>query len=271
MAAEMADKADIGGKSSGAAVARAGTASRADRPARAIVANSEKRLIERKKRSKAAPLIVLLAVLAAAAAVLAFDVFGLRTGVVIPALEQAPIIRNLLPPANAGAPADAPAAAELSARVNDLTGQLLQSQRDVQTLIDSNDALRAENDRLKVFEAQQEQFKSDKAAFDRMIAMNDPQAYADFYASVSPENAEKLYGEAVGLSEQSAEERKYAKLIAGMDSAAAAAALETLVPTDIGLVVSVLGNMDSASASAILNEMKTKNAAVVAKMMAPAP
>ena len=234
-------------------------------------AKSEKQTGRQKSRSKAAPALILLAVIAAVAAVLAFNVFGFRSRYVIPLLERVPIVRNLLPPADAAGHGEAQtlSSAELYARINDLTGQLLQSQRSVQSLIDGNDALRAENARLKAFEEQQEQFKSDKAEFDRLIAMRDPQAYADFYAQVSPDNAETLYSEAVGLARQSVEARQYAKLIAGMDSSAAAAALEALIPTDIDLVVGVLRNMESASASAILDGMQTKNAAVVAKMMAP--
>ncbi|MCL2461136.1 MAG: hypothetical protein FWF44_00585 [Defluviitaleaceae bacterium] len=219
----------------------------------------------KKRRSKVAPVVVVLAVAAAIAAAMIFDVFGMRSRYVVPALERVPFLRNILPQTQT----DGQTTAELTARIDSLTAQLARSQQDVQALTDANGALTAQNDGLKVYEAQQNQFESDKADFDAMVAMNDPQAYADFYAKIAPANAEKLYTQAVGIVAQTADEKKYAKLIAGMDSAAAAAALEALIPTDMSLVVSVLRNMDSAAASAILNEMQTANAAVTAKMLAP--
>jgi flagellar motility protein MotE (MotC chaperone) len=225
---------------------------------------------KRKKRHILAPLLIILALIIAGVGIFGFNLFGWRDSHIYPALAKVPLIGRWIPQA-ATAPDDFSAMSrdQLVAQATTLSNQVKDLQSQLDAANTQNTSNQAEITRLQAFENQQTQFKADKADFDAQVALNDPQAYANYYASISPENAEKLYPQAAAAAQASTQLKNYVSNFTNMDESNAAEVLAQMVPTDMNLVVSILDHMDSQSAGDILNEMPAATAASVMKMMAP--
>jgi len=217
-----------------------------------------------------APFLILFFILAALTGVLVFNLFNLRNRYIYPAMARIPFIGGFVPN-TAMSPEDLGAMSvdRLTARINELESQLSQSRDDLAAANDIIGSDKAEINRLKAFEAQQLQFKQEKADFDQRVAMSDPQAYADYYRSIYPENAEILYPKAAAEAERVAAVKKYLSDIKAMDEVSAANMLQQMIGSDMKLVVSIMQGLDSRIAGGILSEMNPQNAGIVIKMMSP--
>ena len=224
----------------------------------------------KEKRRWVASFLILFFILAALVSVIAFNLFNLRDRYIYPFLAKLPVIGSFIPN-TAGMPEDFSAMTpdEMIARINDLELQLSQAKDDIVTANDTIDNNRIEINRLKAFEAQQLEFKKEKADFDQRVAMGDPNAYADYYQHISPDNAETLYPQAAAEASRSIEIKKYLSDIKAMDETSAANVLQRLIGSDMNLVVSILQNTDSRIVGGILSEMDPQSAASIIKMMAP--
>ena len=224
----------------------------------------------KKKGRGIASFLILFFILAALVSVIVFNLFNIRNRYIYPALAKLPLIGGFVP-ISAANPEDLGAMSpdQLIARVSELESQLSQAQDQLKTANDTIDSGKTEMDRLKAFESQQLEFKQQKADFDERIAMADPQAYADYYQLISPENAEALYPQAAADAGRAAETKKYLNDIKAMDTTGAADMLQQMIGSDIGLVVMIVQGLDSRTAGGILSEMSAQNAASVVKMMAP--
>ena len=224
----------------------------------------------KKNRLSIAPFLILLIILAAIVSILTFNLFNLRDRYIYPFLSRLPLIGGFIP-ITADMPEDFSTMTtdEMIARINDLEEQLFYANQEIKEADKTIERNKSEIDRLKIFEAQQLQFKQDKADFDEQVAMANPQAYASYYESISPENAEFLYPRAVAELSRMSELRKYMSDIAQMDEVSAAAVLQQMIGTDMDLVVSIMRHMESRNAGAILSEMNPGSAASIIKMMAP--
>jgi hypothetical protein len=222
-----------------------------------------------KKKRKAAPAIILVFLIIAAAAVIYFNLFNVRELYIYPLLRRIPIVSSIIPIEEEADPLASMTPDELRSEVLSLRRQLEEAENDLKDQAEQSAKYVEQIKGLQAFEDQQVAFKQDKAAFDDMIALKDPAAYAAFYEKVSPENAERLYPRAASLSERAQELKKYAQLFARMDETNAAAALEELIPTDMNLVVMVMASIDADRAGEIFDQMTPANVAAVTKMMAP--
>lgn len=99
--------------------------------------------------------------------------------------------------------------------------------------------------------------------------MNDPTAYSKFYENILQENAEELYEEANLTATREKELKQYLEIVNATDESASAEILETLIATDLDLVVLILRNINAELGGAILGEMTAENGATVLKRMAP--
>ncbi len=187
-------------------------------------------------------------------AIIGFNVGGIRDKYLRPGLEKIPIIKNLLPPLEEETQEE-PAKDEKQQTIDSLTKEI--------------EDLNQEIARLKVFEQNQLEFKKQKQAFDEMIALNDPKAYASFYESIAPENAKELYKQAVNKEVQDKEFKVYIQTFEGMKKDAAKSILEELITTDMDLVITILQNLSSEKRSEILSVMDPKNAASCSKLLYP--
>lgn len=210
--------------------------------------------------------IVLALILTTLISLIKFDAFGIGTKL-SNSLGNIPIIKNILP-AKDGEQTNL-SKEELTSLNQSLEETNVSYSEMIDSLNSKIEELNAEITRLREIEDAQVQFKSDKEEFDRMIALNDPSAYTSFYESVSPENAETLYQEAVSKTEYTKEFKDYAQTFENMKKDSAATVLEELISSDIDLVVRILEYLSSDKRADILSAMDSKNAALCIKRMTP--
>lgn len=212
-------------------------------------------------------IIVTILIVGTLIALIKFNVLGIGTKLSGP-LGNVPIIKNLLPTTEQDAFSNL--TKEELATLNQSLEETNSSYTEIIASLNNKiDELNSELSRLREIEDEQIQFKADKEEFDRLIALNDPSAYASFYESISPENAEELYKEAVTKNELSKEFKTYALTFENMKKDAAATVLEELISSDIDLVVQILEYLSSEKRADILSAMDSKNAAMCVKKMTP--
>ncbi len=201
-------------------------------------------------------LIIFIIIIAIPIALISFNVGGVRDKYLRPMLEKIPIVKNLLPPVETEEGQTEQPIDENQQAINSLTAEI--------------EELNKEIARLKEFENAQLKFKAEKEQFDKMIALNDPKAYATFYETIAPENAEKLYKEAVNKQVVDKKFKDYVQTFENMKKDAATKILEELITTDMDLVITILQNLSSEKRSEILSTMDPKNAVSCSKLLYPA-
>lgn len=210
---------------------------------------------KKKKRGCLPKLLIFLIIIAIPIVLISFNVGNIRDKYLRPGLERIPIIKNLLPP--------------LKENEEEKIEQKDEKQEKIDALIKEIEELNKEVSRLKEFEQRQLQFKAEKEEFDKMIALNDPKAYAKFYEGIAPENAEELYKQAVDKDVKDKRFKEYIQTFENMKKDAVSTILEELMITDIDLVIDILKNVSSEKRSEILSVMDPKNAASISKLLAP--
>ena len=220
-----------------------------------IEENEDEDAPKKKKGGCLSKLLIFLIIIAIPIVLISFNVGNIRDKYLRPGLERIPIIKNLLPP--------------LNEEEEEKIEQKDEKQEKIDALIKEIEELNKEVSRLKEFEQTQLQFKAEKEEFDKMIALNDPKAYAKFYEGISPENAEELYKQAVDKDVKDKRFKEYIQTFENMKKDAVSTILEELMITDIDLVIDILKNLSSEKRSEILSVMDPKNAASVSKLLAP--
>lgn len=201
-------------------------------------------------------IIIVIIVLVIPIILISLNVGNIRDKYLRPGLEKIPIIKNLLPPL------DENAQEEENIPVDE-------KQQTIDALTKEIEELNKEIGRLKEFENAQLKFKTEKEEFDKMIALNDPKAYSSFYESISPENAQELYKQAITKDVADKKFKEYIQTFENMKKDAASTILEELIVTDMDLVIDILQNLSSEKRSEILSVMDPKNAASCSKLLAP--
>ena len=205
-------------------------------------------------------------------AVVGFDALGLRTKYLNGFLQNIPIVKNIVPAENtvegeyAGWTQE-----ELVNEIAFLKTEIESNEEAIEVLNQKSDIYVKEISRLEGFEQQQLDFKARQEEFDRMIASNDRNAYAKFYSSINPENAEVLYREAVLENRDTKKLNEYVSTFRDMSESESALILEELIGTDMDLVVLIVSNLESEFRASILGKMAPANAASITKMMLPQP
>ena len=130
-----------------------------------------------------------------------------------------------------------------------------------------NTQLKTENNRLKIFEDNVAEFEERVKRFDQYVVFNDKapdvSVYKEFYESIEPENAERLYQYVVELMKYDEGVVTQAELFANMKPGQAAEALQEMT-ADIEFITKVLLAMKKDNATEIMNKM---DALFVAKVM----
>lgn len=212
---------------------------------------------KKKKGGCLVKLLVFIIILAIPISLISFNVGNIRDKYLRPGLEMIPIIKNLLPPLE-----------ETDAQYQDEI-VVDEKQEIIDSLTKEIEELNKEIDRLEEFEKAQLQFKAEKEEFDKMIALNDPKAYASFYESIYPENAEELYKQAVSQEVSDKKFKDYIQTFENMKKDSAADILEELITTDMDLVITILENLSSEKRSEILSTMDPANAAACSRLLSP--
>ncbi len=215
----------------------------------------EEDLGKKKKGKGLVKFLIVIIIIAIPIVLISLNVGNIRDKYLRPGLERIPIIKNLLPPLETD---------------NEQTEEVVdEKQQTIGSLTKEIEELNKEITRLKEFENSQLEFKTQKEEFDKMIALNDPKAYSSFYESISPENAEELYKQAINKEVTDKRFKEYIQTFETMKKDAVATILEELIITDMDLVITILENVSSDKRSEILSAMDPKNAASCSKLLAP--
>lgn len=212
--------------------------------------------VGKKKKGKGlVKFLIVIIIIAIPIVLISLNVGNIRDKYLRPGLERIPIIKNLLPPLETD---------------NEQTEEVVdEKQQTIDSLTKEIEELNKEITRLKEFENSQLEFKTQKEEFDKMIALNDPKAYSSFYESISPENAEELYKQAINKEVTDKRFKEYIQTFETMKKDTVATILEELIITDMDLVITILENVSSDKRSEILSAMDPKNAASCSKLLAP--
>lgn len=215
----------------------------------------EEDLGKKKKGKGLVKFLIVIIIIAIPIVLISLNVGNIRDKYLRPGLERIPIIKNLLPPLETD---------------NEQTEEVVdEKQQTIDSLTKEIEELNKKITRLKEFENYQLEFKTQKEEFDKMIALNDPKAYSSFYESISPENAEELYKQAINKEVTDKRFKEYIQTFETMKKDAVATILEELIITDMDLVITILENVSSDKRSEILSAMDPKNAASCSKLLAP--
>lgn len=118
--------------------------------------------------------------------------------------------------------------------------------------------LQAENESLKHFEQEYEDYLLLKEAFDREVVYNDKaidtDEYIKWYETMYPENAAKIYEELVSQKSSSESVKRIAEPISKMKAKNAAAILEQYT-SDIDLICEIFNCLKTTQVSDILTQM----------------
>ncbi len=222
-------------------------------------------------------LIVLLIViiwLAIFAALIKFDVGGFGSGVLRPILKDVPVINRILPEYT-----DEEFFEEHNtkystlesaiARIKELELQLADYKNQDESDSDTIKDLRAEIERLKVYEDEYKKFQDRVKAFDEKVVFAEQapsiEEYKQYYAEIQPENAEEIYRQVMEQLQYDEKVKEEAERYAKMDPSSAAKVLEIMCADDLDTVCGILSSMGVKQASAIMNELDPATAAKVTK------
>lgn len=229
-----------------------------------------KKIKVKKEKSKLIPIFITFSILAGIGAMIYFNTFGIRNQYIIPLIQKVPIVKNIIPLREEELSATNNLSKdELIAKNNELEKEIAKLTEEKDVLNKKNELYSTELLRLQDIEYQQLEYKKDKEAFDTLVASGDQKAFMQFYEKLSPENADKLYKEAVVLTQQTKEKKNFISTFSAMDEGSASKILQEMIGTDMDLVVDVLKNVGTDTSAAILAAMDTKNAATIAKRMSP--
>ena len=124
-------------------------------------------------------------------------------------------------------------------------------------------------DNLREFERLMPEYRQVKRRFDEMITRGDPDGYIAFFEFISPENADRLYAEALVGRQYTRDVRSMANVYSEMSPSDAAAALEAMLVTDTELVVGIARNLSTRDLAFIMEEMEVANRAVLTRLLYP--
>lgn len=243
------------------------------------MANQEKVDVKKKKgKGGFAALMIILILVVGFIALVKLDVFGLGSNILGPSLREVPVL-NLILPAEAEE-IIAPEVIEINyqfetveeaievIKERDKTLKEMTEQAEINS--EAYDALVLENQRLKVFEAEQVKFQANKDTFDSLVAEQaDPTAYMALVETAYPENALAIYSELVKDKVFSEEVMANAQMYASMKPADAAAIMEITHLSDMEMVSEILLSIDSTKAGAILAAMDPTIADRISRYMYP--
>ncbi|MDR1704938.1 MAG: hypothetical protein LBS19_09710 [Clostridiales bacterium] len=214
-------------------------------------------------------LIVLLLLLGGAAALLYFNVNNLRN-IVFDGLRDVPLIGGLIPDAEEPGPYDNVSSDEMIDSIEQLQRRVTSLTNERASLQQANADLQIENDRLREFEANQEQFRIEEENFLNGIVSQDPVRYFEWYMEHYPDQAEAFAQQAAGAVEDERSVKYYISIMEGMGKKEAGELMDILMDTNSTLVRDTMNALnDPAKAADIIENMDPQKAASLWGLMNP--
>ena len=216
-------------------------------------------------------LLTLIALILIFIIMVAFNAFGLRDNMLFPLLRNIPVIGSLVPDGTAAANEGDIAAtvADLEAETYMLAAENASLEAQLEILTGMIEQVERENARLAEFEAVHQQFLTDRETFYRNLAMENPDAFLNFFETMHPALAEEMFASLA--SEQIDEERwrNYLASWSNMNPVHVARVIESMLTTDMRLIVDVMLELPEPFRGSILNALSADSAAAVLRQMEP--
>lgn len=201
------------------------------------------------------------------------NVGNFGSDVLYPVLKDVPVLNWILPEVeddSAQSTGEYDNLTEANARIKELENQLAATESSGAANGDEIEDLKAEVERLKKFEENQNQFAQRVKEFDENVVYNDKapdvEEYKTYYEGINPDNAEEIYRDVVKKFEYTQEIKDQADMYGKMEPERAAAILEEMA-NDLSLVASILDSMQSSKSAAILQNMTATTAAQITTKM----
>ena len=231
---------------------------------------------EEGKGSKAVTIIIVLVIviiwLAIFGVLIKLDVGGFGSGVMYPILKDVPVLSMVLPE-----PKEAENNVKIYDDLDEANEKIKEHEKKIAAKSSSDgkntseiDKLRAENARLKKYEADQAQFATRVYDFDKQVVFGDKAPdtveYYNYYSELNKDKAEELTNKVAKKFNYSQKIKDQAETFTKMQPAQAAAAL-TEMSGDLTLVAKILDCMQASKAAVILDQIEpTVMAQIVTKM-----
>ncbi|WP_105618057.1 MotE family protein [Vallitalea okinawensis] len=216
--------------------------------------------------------IITLAIIAGIIALFYFNVAGVTDKFLVPTLNKVGLFEDLVPVEEVSPYAEW-TEEDFVALIDEKEATIKALQEEVNTIQQASVDKDKEITRLQAFEDEQLMFKKQKEEFDAMLVNSEyapaVNEYIKFYEVMYPENAEKLYKEAVTDAKYSEDIDEYVKTYEEMDEKSAAAVLTEITSSDMELVILILENISTESRAKIMENMDPNNAARITKNLAP--
>lgn len=225
-------------------------------------------------------ILIILIWLVILAVLIRLDVGGFGSGVLRPVLKDVPVINKILPE-----PTQEELEEEIEENGSDQIATMSQAKDLIAKLQEENEKLTKNNkslkeqvddldkevERLKVFETEQADFKTEKEKFYNEIVYGekapDADTYKEWYESIDAANAEAIYRQVISNQQADTELKNLAKTYENMKPAEAAAVLEKVANLDT--VAEILSAMKADKRAKIMDEFDPDFAANVTKKLMP--
>lgn len=224
------------------------------------------------KKGKAGLIVLLVTILLILGfiALTAFNVFGLRDNMLFPLLRNVPVINNIIPePVYTDGADIAATLAELEARTYTLTTENALLEEQLENLNQTIEQLQRDNTRLAEYEMAFEQFAIERETLYRNLAMENPEAFMIFFNTMDPALVEELFLDIIYAEIEWAEWQNYMASWINMSPVQVARVIESMLTTDMRLIVDVMLELPEPFRGDILNSLAPDSAAAVLRQMEP--
>ncbi len=204
-----------------------------------------------------------------------WDVGGFGSTVMYPVFKNVPYLNMILPevketeedPDHSFATID-----DAVEYIKMLERELAGEQEKVASKNKRIEELKTKIEKLKSYETKIKEFDDLKKKFDEEVVFSeeapDISYYQEYYAQISPENAERIYKQVLEQQQYNSELDNYVKTYSNMKAKNAAKIFDTMTD-NLTLVAEILEKMDAESRGEILGNMDADIAARVTEILYP--
>ena len=239
-------------------------------------------------------LLIIIIWLAIMALLVKLDVGGFGSDILAPLIKDVPYLNMILPEGSVkkeeeasqivvdGTVAgDGTEEGGTISTLEDALAYIKRLEKALQSEMEQNSALTAENEKLKAevarlepFEQQQKSFYEEKAKFYEEIVYGenapDAETYQQYYEMIDPDNAEEIYKKIIQGQADDAAIKAFATTYSGMKAKSAAKIFDEMVKENqITLVAKILAQMSVETRGDILAAMEEANAAKLTQLLEP--
>ncbi len=237
--------------------------------------------------------LIILIWVAIMALLVKLDVGGFGSDILAPILKDVPYVNIILPDgsyekkgSSATTDGTVPEGAEGETsggieNLEDALAYITRLEKALQSEMEQNANLSAENEKLKAevarlepFEQQQKEFYEEKAKFYEEIVYGEkspgPEAFASYYESIDPETAAAIYEKIKKTADEDDAIKAYATTYSAMKAKSAAKIFDEMVAENqITLVSKILAQMSVENRGDILAAMEEANSAKLTQLLEP--